>query len=59
MEIKDKSATIKSTFCLKRFDVTELPTLLFFKNGAFVGKIEGYYSTDEKEEFFSKIKEIL
>lgn len=44
---------------LKRFDVTELPTLLFFKNGAFVGKIEGYYSTDEKEEFFSKIKEIL
>jgi len=43
---------------LKRFDVTELPSLLFFKNGNYVGKIEGYYSVDEKEEFFKKINEI-
>ena len=43
---------------MRRFDLTELPSLLFFKDGKFVGKVEGYYTTDNKDELLDKIKEI-
>ncbi|MCI8778100.1 MAG: 4Fe-4S dicluster domain-containing protein [Bacilli bacterium] len=43
---------------LEKYDIKELPSLLFFKNGDMIGKIEGYYSEDEKQNLFEKIKKI-
>ena len=43
----------------KKYDITEFPSLLIFKNSKYIGKIDGYYSTDNKEEFTNKIEELL
>ena len=42
----------------KDLNIKELPALVFFKNGNQIGKIEGYYSTDEKEKLMKKLQEI-
>ena len=44
---------------LEEYNVKELPSLLVFKKGKLLGKIDGYYTVDDKEEFLSKIKEIV
>ena len=44
---------------MKKYDIEELPSILIFKSGKVIGKIDGYYSNDEKEELFAKIKEIV
>ena len=44
---------------MRKYGVKELPALLFFKDGKQVGKIEGYYTIDQDEEFFNKINEIV
>lgn len=40
-------------------DINQYPVLLIFKDSSYLGKIEGYYSSNEKEEFENKIKEII
>ena len=42
-----------------KYNMTDFPTLLIFKNKNYLGKIEGYYSLEEKEEFINKINEII
>lgn len=44
---------------LKKYNITELPALVFFKDEKMLGTINGYYSVDEKDELFEKIKNIL
>ena len=44
---------------LKRYDIKQLPALLFFKDRKLVGKIEGYYSEDQKDEFKKKVDGII
>ena len=44
---------------IKDFDIKELPALLVFKNGDLLGKIEGYYTMEEKEEIISKLNDII
>ncbi len=51
IEVEDESL-------LKKYDIKELPSLLFFKNGRQIGKIEGYYSEDDKNVLIEKIKKI-
>ena len=41
------------------YNVSEFPAMLFFRNGKFLGKIEGYYKISEKVEIDKQIKEIL
>ena len=43
---------------LEKYGIKELPSLVFFKNKKQIGKIEGYYTEDEKDKFIKKIKEI-
>lgn len=43
----------------KKYGVLALPAMLFFKEGNLLGKIEGAFSPDKKEELASKIKAIL
>ena len=44
---------------MKKYDIKELPSLLLFKNKKLLGKVEGYYPTDEKEKFLSLINDIV
>lgn len=44
---------------LKEYDIKELPSLLMFKDGKLIGKVEGYYPVEEKEVFMNKINELL
>ena len=44
---------------LEEYNVKELPTLLFFNKGKLLGHIDGYYTIDNKEEFLSKVKNII
>ncbi len=44
---------------LKKYKLNNLPALLIFKYNKLCGKIEGYYTTDEKNLLIEKLKEIL
>lgn len=44
---------------LEKYDIKELPALLFFKDGKQVGKIDGYYTEDEKDVLIEKIKSLV
>lgn len=44
---------------IKKYDIQELPSLLIFKQGNLLGHIDGYYTTNEKNEFIGKINEIV
>lgn len=44
---------------LKEYEIKELPTLLFFKSGKLLGKIEGYLDVDQTKKMSEEIKEIL
>ena len=43
----------------EKYEITELPSLLIFKDKNYLDKIEGYYSTENKEEFMNKINQML
>lgn len=49
----------KGNSLLKRYKITKLPALLFFKNGGLIGKIEGYYSSRKKKFLVEKINNII
>lgn len=44
---------------LEEYNIKELPSLLFFKNVKQLGHIDGYYTIDDKDEFLSKVKDIV
>ena len=50
---------VKDNNLLQKYEIKELPSLLFFKNGELVGKIEGYFEESEKEELINQIKNIV
>lgn len=43
----------------EKYNITELPSLLIFKDNKLLGKIDGYYNVDQKEELLNKINDIL
>ena len=42
-----------------KYDLTEFPSLLVFKNKKYLGKVDGYYLIDQKDDFIKKINELL
>lgn len=42
-----------------KYNVKELPALLFFKREKMIGKIEGYYENENKQELINKINELI
>ena len=42
-----------------KYNITDLPSLLIFKNKNYLGKVDGYYNTEQNEEFIEKINKIL
>ena len=54
-----RKVEIKSDNLIKKYNIEELPSLLVFKNNVLLGKINGYYSTEQQEDFIEKINDIL
>lgn len=44
---------------MDKYDIKELPALLVFKKGSLEGKIEGYYTEEEKNQLIEKINKII
>jgi len=59
LDIKYRKIEIKDNSLLKKYKVKELPSLLFFKDGRLIGKIEGYYDIKKKKELKEKINKII
>lgn len=58
-DIKYRKQEVKNDDLLKKLKISKLPALLFFKKGKLLGKIEGYYSKDEKEKIKAEIHKIF
>ncbi len=54
-----RKVEVKSEDFKKKYSINELPSLLIFKDKNLLGKIEGYYSVDEKDSLIEKINKIL
>ncbi|MBU0670597.1 thioredoxin family protein [Patescibacteria group bacterium] len=57
--IKYRKVKIESDKLLKKYKISELPTLLFFKKGKLLEKVIGFYDTKQKEQLIEKIKKII
>ena len=55
-DIKYRKVAVEEDSLLKRFEVKLLPTLLFFKEGKLISKIEGHFPPEQKSELDKKIK---
>lgn len=54
-----RKVELKTDLLIKKYKIKQLPVLLVIKNDKLLGKIEGYYSTEQQEEFINKINQIL
>jgi len=54
----NKINTESDKILIDQYKVKKLPCLLFFENGQFKDKIEGYFDTTQKEKLSEKIKKI-
>ena len=54
-----RKVEVKSEDFKKKYSIKELPSLLIFKDKNLLGKIEGYYSVEQKEDLINLIKEII
>lgn len=59
VDLKYRRFQARDDVLMKEFKVGKLPSLLFFKNGKLLGKIEGYFYQKDKRELVRKIKQIL
>lgn len=59
LDIKYRKMEVKNNSLLDRYEIKELPALLFFRDGKLAGKIEGYFESREREELKGKIDKIL
>ena len=48
-----------SSLTKEKYNINILPSLLIFNNKKFIGIIEGYYNTDQKQELLDQINNIL
>lgn len=59
-DIKYRKMEVKnSDIILRKYSISRLPALLFFKSGKLIGKIQGYYNKEEKEKILKKISKII
>jgi len=58
-ETRYRKIDVTNTQLLEKYNVKELPTLLFFKDKNYLGKVEGYYSIEQKDDLLKKINSII
>ena len=44
---------------IDKYDLYAFPSLLIFKDGKYLGKVEGYYTNDKKDDFIEEIYQII
>ena len=54
-----RKSEIKTDNLLKKYQIKDIPALLIFKDKEILGKVEGYYSVEQKEEFINKIRDVI
>ena len=54
-----RKVEIKSDSFKEKYSITELPSMLVFKDNNLLGKVEGYYSLEQKKEFIEKINKFV
>lgn len=59
IDIKYRKMEVEDNSILDTYDVKKLPSLLFFKDGRLLGKIEGFCEKNQKAEIKNKIHKIL
>jgi len=59
IDIKYRRFQAKDDALMKKYTVKALPSLLFFKKGKLLGKIEGYFYQKDKAKLQKQIKMIL
>lgn len=60
--IKDcvyRKIEVETDLLIQKYNINQLPSLLVFKNKKLLGKVEGYYPQERKEELISKIMKII
>lgn len=58
LDLNYRKIEVKDDNLLKKYEISKLPSLLFFGDGKLIGKIEGYFdATNEKE--LENIKKII
>lgn len=50
---------VESSEVIAEYGIKELPALLVFRDSKLLGQINGYYTTDQKDEVLNKLKEIV
>lgn len=58
-EVLYRKLEVQTNEFMKRYDINELPSLLFFRDGKILGKVEGYYDETQKEKLIEKICTII
>lgn len=54
-ELTYRKLEVETAEFVRRYDIKELPSMLIFKSGELMGKIDGYYSNEDKDVLFQKI----
>ena len=44
---------------INKYNISEVPSLLIFKNSSLLGHVDGYYTIDSKEEMIKEINKII
>ena len=58
-KINYKKVEAKTNKLREKYKIETLPAILFFENGKSIGRIEGYYADNKKEELVGKIRKII
>ncbi|MEI8061238.1 MAG: 4Fe-4S binding protein [Candidatus Berkelbacteria bacterium] len=58
-DIKYRKVRLGNDELQQKYGITQLPALVFFRNGKLLGEIEGYYSTDCANDLKEQINKIL
>jgi Fe-S-cluster-containing hydrogenase component 2 len=58
LEINYEKLELKTDSLLKKYKISKLPALLFFRDGKLVDMIEGYYDKDRKSELAKLVDKI-
>jgi NAD-dependent dihydropyrimidine dehydrogenase PreA subunit len=59
VNLKYRKLKVEDDALLKKYDVKQLPSLLFFKDGKLIDKIEGYFGDKSKTELTNKVAAVL
>lgn len=58
-DIVYRKVELQTELFKNKYQINELPTLLIFQNNKLLGKVEGYYSVNEKDKLIAEIRKVV